>query len=157
MSYKIVFTNRAGDQLNLEILEREEYSKLSDTEKIAYSASPNIDDYNELGVQEFIWGIIEANDTGDFGLPEILDSFMKKHFPDIFNEWIARYGDNKGDLWSDRTDYFWSILDEKAEQGECDADELDPLDLSDIFFLNYAYDSDYIYELIENECKRLKA
>ena len=139
----------------MEIYNREEYSNLSDYEKIQYNLSPEIDGCCELGVQEFIWGLIEANDPGDFGLPEILDRFMKENYPAIFNDWLENFQKTDEGEWSDRTDYFWSVLDEK--EGENDEDGLDPLDKSDIYFLDEAYKSDYIYELITQACKELAA
>ena len=49
--------------------------------------------------------------------------------------------------WNDRSEYFWSVIDEIGDEA---------LDASDIYFLDYAYKSDFIYRLIEDECKRLQ-
>ena len=155
MSYKIIFKGRQGRELKLEIYNQEEYSNLSNYEKIQYNLSPEIDGWCELGAQEFIWGLIEANDPGHFGLPEILGRLMKENYPAIFNDWIENFQKIGEGEWSDRTDYLWSVLDEK--EGENDEDELDPLDKSDIYFLDEAYKSDYIYELITQACKELAA
>ena len=80
---------------------------------------------------------------------------MKENYPEIFNDWLNCFLDKGEAQWSDRTDYFWSILDEKAEAGEWDENELDPLDKSDIYFLDQAYNSDYIYGLIIEACRKM--
>lgn len=59
-------------------------------QKLDYNAQPIIDDTPELGIQSFIWGIVEQNDSGDNGLPEILDAFMKQSFPEVFNAVIDK-------------------------------------------------------------------
>ena len=49
--------------------------------------------------------------------------------------------------WNDRTEYFWQVIDETNDEA---------LDASDIYFLDCAYKSDFIYILIEDECERLQ-
>ena len=148
MSFSIKYPHKDGRILDLRILDREEYSKLNNDEKLDYNAQPVIDDTSELGIQSFIWGIIEQNDSGDSGLPEILDAFMKQSYPEVFNAFIDKLkGGESSASWSNRTEYFWSVIDEIGDEA---------LDASDIYFLDYAYTSELIYGLIEDECERLK-
>ena len=148
MSFSIKYQHKDGRILDLNVLDRVEYSKLNNDEKLDYNAQPLIDDTSELGIQSFIWGIIEQNDSGDNGLPEILDAFMKESYPEAFNSFIDKVkGSDSSASWSDRTEYFWSVIDEIGDEA---------LDASDIYFLDYAYKSDFIYGLIEDECERLQ-
>ena len=153
MPYHFNFTTKTDTTYRLEILNREEYQKLDNEEKLEYSSSPVLDDEDEthsLGHQSFIWGIIEANDSGDNGLPEVLDAFMAQYYPGKVQECLANIKQSNGEMsWSDRTDFYWNFIDEEGDEA---------LDASDLFFLDYAYKSDEIYQLIINECiSRTKA
>ena len=148
MSFSIRYQHKDGRILDLTVLDREEYSKLTNDQKLDYNAQPIIDDTSELGIQSFIWGIIEQNDSGDNGLPEILDEFMRQSYPEIFNAFIDKVkGTANSANWSDRTEYFWAVIDEIGDEA---------LDASDIYFLDYAYKSEFIYKLIKDECERLQ-
>lgn len=152
MSFSVEHQTKDGQLLILTILDREEYNQLSIDQKLEYSSSPtNEDEWNTclLGVQSFIWGIIEDNDSGDFGLPEILDQFMRKNYTLVFESWIEKFKDDGSDIdWNDRTDYFWAYLDDQSESGIVDDDGYDAIDRSDVFILDFAYANDHYYQLI---------
>lgn len=146
MSYKFTYVDKNGRSLDLEILDRDEYCKLDDDEKIEYSSQPEVEGTCELGVQSFIWSTIEECDSGDNGIPEVLDAFMKKHYPKVFDEWIEQFKIQDGITWTERTDYFWGFIDETGDEA---------LDASDIYFLDHAYSSEFIYDSIIERCKLL--
>jgi len=146
MSCKFTYVDKNGRSLDLKILDRDEYSKLDDDEKIEYSSQPEVEGTYYLGVQSFIWSAIEECDSGDNGIPEVLDCFMKKYYPDIFNGWLEMFQAQEGMIWAERTDYFWEFIDETGDAA---------LNASDIYFLDHAYSSDFIYDLIIEKCKIL--
>ena len=146
MSFIFENTNKDGDTREITILERDEFFVLTDEEKLDYQSGPKIkeegQDYtsNTLHIQGFIYDIINEYDSGDNGIPEMLDQFMKTNFEEQWQEGLSEYPSR-----SDREEFFWDFID--TEGGD------EALDGIDLFIINQFYQNDHLYSVLIDECK----
>ena len=92
MSYTFNYTSKADETQIITILNREEFSVLSDEEKIEYQAGPTIKesdgneiyDLSTLVVQGFIYDLV--NEVDLYFIPRALEDFMKENYRSKWEE-----------------------------------------------------------------------
>ena len=146
MSYIFEYTIKSGDTQTITILSRDEFSVLSDDEKIEYQSGPTIEEEEEellstLVVQGFIYDLI--NEVDLYFIPRALDEFIK-----------VNYKSKHEEVWnletdpSEREELFWNFIDEVGDEA---------LDGIDLHILNSIYKNDDLYSMLIEECeKRIK-
>tara|TARA_Y100001968_G_scaffold53948_1_gene45037 strand:- start:1776 stop:2213 length:438 start_codon:yes stop_codon:yes gene_type:complete len=144
MSYTFEHTNKQGETREITILDRDEFFKLNEEEKIDYQNGPQVKTgdivENLMYVQGFIYDIINEQDSGDNGLPEMLEQFMKSSFREKWKEGI-----DNCESRTEREEFYWDFIDEEGDE---------VLDGIDLFIINKFYESDYLYSLLLEECIR---
>ena len=90
MSYKVSIESPDWGEIELKILTREEIVKLDFEQKRIYLnysfvKETNDDEYT-LGVYDLFREVLNDNDPGDLGFPEITRDFIQKRHPDIFEK-----------------------------------------------------------------------
>ena len=147
MSYIFKYTSKADDTQTITILNREEFSVLSDEEKIEYQAGPTIKesdgneiyDLNTLVVQGFIYDLV--NEVELYFIPRALENFMKENYRSKWEEIFP----SEPSLVK-REELFWNFIDTEA------GDEA--LDGIDLHILNSIYKNDNLYSMIIIECEK---
>ena len=129
-----MFVFRKGDA-EIRILRDAEFRKLSDDEKLKYFWGPD-----EAATCNWIKDVIRRNDTGDLGLPEITERFVKEMFPDEWEEIEEQSGEDR--------DKYNELFDEFYTENIVDPDDEELNDKEDLFFINAVYDRSYFYHLI---------
>ena len=115
MSYTFKYTSKADDTQTITILNREEFSVLSDEEKIEYQAGPTIKesdgneiyDLNTLVVQGFIYDLV--NEVDLYFIPRALENFMKENYRSKWEEIFP----SEPSLVK-REELFWNFIDTEA-------------------------------------------
>ena len=143
MSYTFEHTNKQGEAREITILDRDEFLKLSDEEKVDYQLGPMVPDENEedvieatLQVQSFVYDLINEENLFN-GIPGMLDEFIEKNYKEAWNE-----ASEKSKM--DREDYFWEFIEEEGDEA---------LNGIDLHIINEVYKSDFWYSLLINACK----
>ena len=84
MSYTFEHTKKQGEAREITILDRDEFLKLSDEEKVDYQLGPMVPDENDedvieatLQVQSFVYDLINEENLFN-GIPGMLDEFIEK-------------------------------------------------------------------------------
>ena len=146
MSYIFEYTIKSGDTQTITILSRDEFSVLSDEEKIEYQSGPTIEEEEDeflstLVVQGFIYDLI--NEVDLYFIPRALDEFIKLNYKNKHEEaWNLEIDP------SEREELFWNFIDEVGDEA---------LDGIDLHILNSIYKDDDLYSMLIEECeKRIK-
>tara|TARA_S200000501_G_scaffold374148_1_gene422997 strand:- start:1650 stop:2096 length:447 start_codon:yes stop_codon:yes gene_type:complete len=146
MSYIFEYTIKSGDTQTITILSRDEFSVLSDDEKIEYQSGPTIEEEEEellstLVVQGFIYDLI--NEVDLYFIPRALEDFIKENYRSKWEE-VFPYEPSL----VEREEIYWNFIDEKGDEA---------LDGIDLHILNSIYKNDNLYSMIIKECeKRVK-
>ena len=143
MSYTFEHTNKQGGAREITILDRDEFLKLSDEEKVDYQLGPMVPDENEedvieatLQVQSFVYDLINEENLFN-GIPGMLDEFIEKNYKEAWSE-----ASEKSKM--DREDFFWEFIDQEGDEA---------LNGIDLHIINEVYKSDFWYSLLINACK----
>ena len=143
MSYTFEHTKKQGEAREITILDRDEFLKLSDEEKVDYQLGPMVPDENDedvieatLQVQSFVYDLINEENLFN-GIPVMLDEFIEKNYKEVWDE-----ASEKSKM--DREDYFWEFIDQEGD---------DALNGIDLHIINKVYKSDFWYSLLINACK----
>ena len=146
MSYIFKYTIKSGDTQTITILSRDEFSVLSDEEKIEYQSGPTIEEEEDeflstLVVQGFIYDLI--NEVDLYFIPIALEDFIKENYRSKWEEVFP----NEPSL-VEREEIYWNFIDETGDEA---------LDGIDLHILNSIYKNDNLYSMIIEECeKRVK-
>ena len=146
MSYTFNYTSKADETQIITILNREEFSVLSDEEKIEYQAGPTIKesdgneiyDLNTLVVQGFIYDLV--NEVDLYFIPRALEDFMKENYRIKWDE-VFPYEPSL----VEREEIYWNFIDEKGDEA---------LDGIDLHILNSIYKNDNLYSMLIEECEK---
>ena len=141
MSYKVSIESPDWGEIELKILTREEIAKLDFEEKRIYLnysfvKETNDDEYT-LGVYDLFREVLNDNDPGDLGFPEITRDFIKKRHPDIFEK--------------------FSNIEDLEERQKSYADfissDIDIEEAFDVYFVDEMYSCDFFYDSLIERCK----
>ncbi len=141
MSYKVSIESPDWGEIELKILTREEIAKLDFEEKRIYLnysfvKETNDDEYT-LGVYDLFREVLNDNDPGDLGFPEITRDFIQKRHPDIFEK--------------------FSNIEDLEERQKSYADfissDIDIEEAFDVYFVDEMYSCDFFYDSLIERCK----
>ena len=141
MSYKVAIESPDWGEIELKILTREEIAKLDFEEKRIYLnysfvKETNDDEYT-LGVYDLFREVLNDNDPGDLGFPEITRDFIQKRHPDIFEK--------------------FSNIEDLEERQKSYADfissDIDIEEAFDVYFVDEMYSCDFFYDSLIERCK----
>ena len=142
MSYKVSIESPDWGEIELKILTREEIAKLDFEEKRIYLnysfvKETNDDEYT-LGVYDLFREVLNDNDPGDLGFPEITRDFIQKRHPDIFEK--------------------FSNIEDLEERQKSYADfissDIDIEEAFDVYFVDEMYSCDFFYDSLIARCKQ---
>jgi len=142
MSYEVSIESPDWGEIELKILTRKEIAKLDFEQKRIYLnysfvKETNDDEYT-LGVYDLFREVLNDNDPGDLGFPEITRDFIQKRHPDIFKKFS-----NIEDLQELQKSYADFI-----------SSEIDIEEAFDVYFVDEMYSCDFFYESLIERCKR---
>ena len=141
MSYKVSIESPDWGEIELKILTREEIAKLDFEQKRIYLnysfvKETNDDEYT-LGVYDLFREVLNDNDPGDLGFPEITRDFIQKRHPDIFEK--------------------FSNIEDLEERQKSYADfissDIDIEEAFDVYFVDEMYSYDFFYDSLIERCK----
>ena len=141
MSYELSIENPDWGEIELKILTREEIVKLDFEQKRIYLnysfvKETNDDEYT-LGVYDLFREVLNDNDPGDLGFPEITRDFIQKRHPDIFEK--------------------FSNIEDLEERQKSYADfissDINIEEAFDVYFVDEMYSCDFFYDSLIERCK----
>ena len=149
MSYTFEYFSETSNENNtITILTQEELSLLDNYEKIEYQASPTIKeingneiyDLNTLGVQGFIYNLMNAFDPKIMTI--FLNDFMQKNYKSKWDEM-----DKIESTMDGKVDLIWNFIDSDDEGDEA-------TDKIDLYILNEFYKNEDLYSMLIEECEK---
>ena len=139
MAYKVIIQSPDWGELPIEILTREEFFKLDYDNKRIYLNYSFVKETNDqeytLAVYDFFREVLNANDPGDLGFPEIMGEFIQAKFPEIYEMYSKKTLEERHDAFSSHI-----------------ASDPEISDDFDVYFADEMYRSDFFYEALIEYC-----
>ena len=140
MSYIFEYFTRVHKPQPIIILNREEFSELSDEQKLFYQAGPIEEDGDSLTllIQGFIYTLLIKKDP--LLIPQFLDNFIKENYKNKYKEICLAEPD-----LLDREKLFWDFIEEEGDEAE---------EGIDLYIVDMVYKNDDLYSMLIEECEK---